>query len=326
MRKLLPFFFIVGLFVLAPLLYFGLQQRTTTSATNFFTPYAETTVLPSQTPKKMSGRILFVSDRTGNKEIYFMDLATRQTINLTNSPKDDMNPQVSSDGRYMVFYSNRNGDNDIFKLDLQTNDLTQLTTNSNDDYDPSFSPDGKQIVFKSTRSDKLGDIFIMNADGTKSTNLTRSRRSTEEWDPTFSIDGSKIIFTVRADNNHKTDELYVMDKTGGDVTQITNNNVADWYPSISPKDGALLYISTAKNSTTKEDIFRNNLDGVTGTTQVTHLAGNDADPAWDFTGNHIIFINDQDGDYDLYLMNADGSDVQKIADTKADELSPIFLP
>jgi Tol biopolymer transport system component len=325
MRKLLPLFFVLGLFVLAPLIFFGMQQRTTTSASHFFTPYADITTQPSQTIQQMSGRILFVSDRTGNREIYFMDLSTRQTINLTNSPKDDMNPQVSSDGRYMVFYSNRNGDNDIFKLDLQTSELTQLTTNSNDDYDPSFSPDGKQIVFKSTRTDKLGDIFIMNADGTKSTNLTRSRRSTEEWDPAFSLDGSKIIFTVRTNNDHKTDELYVMDKDGGNLSRLTDNSVADWYPSLSPKDGAMIFISTADKST-KEDIFRNNLDGVTGNTRLTHLPGNDADPAWDFTGNHIIFINDQDGDYDLYIMNADGSDVQKVSDTKADELSPIFLP
>lgn len=326
MRRFLPIFFIIGLFVLAPLIFFGFQQATTSQAANFFTPVnVNVTEGPSHTPNTMSGRILYVSDKTGNREIYFMDLATRQTINLTNSPKDDMNPQVSPDGRYMVFYSNRNGDNDIFKLDLQTSELTQLTTNSNDDYDPAFSPDGKQIVFKSTRSDKLGDIFIMNADGTKSTNLTRARKLTEEWDPVFSLDGSKIIFTVRKDDDHKTDELYVMDKDGSNVTPMTENKVADWYPVISPQDGAMLYISTADKNT-KEDIFRNNLDGVSPAKRLTTLPGNDADPSWDFTGNHIIFINDQDGDYDLYIMNGDGSDVQKVTDTKSEELSPIFLP
>lgn len=325
MRKLLPIFFVVGLFVLAPLLFFGFQQNTTSSASKAFMPYSNETDTPSEAPKPMSGRILFVSDKSGNREIYFMDLATRQTINLTNSPKDDMNPQVSPDGKYMVFYSNRNGDNDIFKLDLQTSDLTQLTTNKYDDYDPSFSPDGKQIVFKSTRKDKLGDIYLMNADGSQQRDITTSRKTTEEWDPTFSLDGNKIIFTVRQNNDHRTDELYVMNPDGTERTQITNNKIADWYPVISPRDGALLFISTADKST-KEDIFRNNLDGVSGNVQLTHLPGNDADPSWDFTGEHIIFINDQDGDYDLYSMNADGSDVQKIADTKADELSPIFLP
>lgn len=325
MRKLLPIIFVVGLFVMMPLIFFILKQNTLSHATNFFTPYASTTDAPSKTPEPMSGRILFVSDRSGNKEIYFMDLATRQTIDLTNSPKDDMNPQVSTDGRYMIFYSNRNGDNDIYKLNLQTNELTQLTKNSADDYDPAFSPDGKQIVFKSTRKDKLGDIYLMNADGTGQHDITTSHNTTEEWAPKFSLDGSKIIFTVRTNNDHHTDELYVMNTDGTDRAQITHNNVADWYPSISPKDGAMLYIST-EGKNTKEDIFRNNLDGVTPPTRVANIPGNDADPAWDFSGKHIIFINDQDGDYDLYLMNADGSDVQKVADTTSDELSPSFLP
>lgn len=272
------------------------------------------------------GRILFVSDRSGNYEIYEMDLATQKSTNLTNNKGNDMNPQVSPDGKSIVFYSDRDGDNEIYQMELQTGSVTQLTTTEKNshDYDPSFSPDGKSIVFKSTRDDTKGDIFIMNADGSDPKNLTPDRKDTEEWDPLFTIDGKKIMFVVRAGTDDMTDDMYIMNADGSSVTRMTENTVPDWYPSINPQDGSIAFISK-QNPKDADDVFLRVADG-DKTTQVTTLPGNDADPSWDLKGKRIIFINDNDKDYDMYLMNADGSNLRNLGNTPSDELSPIFLP
>ncbi len=279
-------------------------------------------VSQTETPKTVNESILYVSDATGDNEIYMMDLKTKATANLTNNPADDMNPQLTKDGKLMAFYSDRDGDNEIYLMDMSSNMVTQLTRNKTDDYDPSFSPDGTQIVYKSLQSDKLGDIYIMNKDGTQKKNLTRDLDTTEEWDPTFSPDGEYIYFVQRQNSDHFTDEIFYMKKDGSDIEQLTNNDVPDWYPTVDTK-GLLFASREDKNAT--DNIFTIP-PNETERTNISNLRENDADPAWDKTGDRVIFINDQDGDYDMYILNLKEQSIQIVSNTKSIELSPIFVP
>jgi len=162
----------------------------------------------------------------------------------------------------------------------------------------------------------------VNADGTGQKNLTPTRRLTEEWNPAFSVDGDRIIFVVRRGNDDKTDEIFVMNKDGNGLKQLTNNLLVDWYPSINPKTGRIIFVSREPNETT-DDIYVMEENG-TNRGRIISLRGNDADPAWDATGEKIIFIRENETNYDLYMMNEDASDLT-IMTTDKDELSPIFM-
>lgn len=283
----------------------------------------------SPTPIPLSGTLIFVSNKEGNWEIYQMNLATREVQNLTQNPANDMNPQISEDGKHLVFFSDREGSNAIYQMDRDSHDTKRLTKNGNSSYDPSYSPNGKQIVFKSNRNDKNagnGDIFIMSTDGTNQKNLTASRKTTEEWDPSFSPDGKKIVFVSRlnAETEHESDEIFTMNTDGSGITRLTDNSVPDWYPSFNSDGSKLLFIS-GDTPADDDDIFVSNSDGI-NRKRLTSQPGDNSDPAWSTDNSKIVFINNQDGDYDLYLMDADGGNVIKIEDTKGDELSPIFVP
>ena len=85
-----------------------------------------------------------------------------------------------------------------------------------------------RIAFASKRDGNF-EIYIMNADGSKQTNLTNN----PAYDncPSWSPDGKKIVLESRRDGNA---EIYVMNADGRKQTNLTNNPAYDGYPFWSP--------------------------------------------------------------------------------------------
>ena len=57
--------------------------------------------------------------------------------------------------------------------------------------------------------------------------------------------------------------------------------------------------------------------------------GSDIDPAWSPTGDRVAFASDRDGavgDFDLYIVNADGSNLRRITNDPAIETAPDWSP
>jgi dipeptidyl aminopeptidase/acylaminoacyl peptidase len=52
----------------------------------------------------------------------------------------------------------------------------------------------------------------------------------------------------------------------------------------------------------------------------------DGESAYSPDGTRIVFVSDRDGDGDVYVMNADGSDVTQLTDTPLHEQFPSWSP
>jgi hypothetical protein len=100
-----------------------------------------------------------------------------------------------------------------------------------------WSPDGRQIAFTSNRGGANG-IYIMNADGSGCTKLTRD--STVENSPAWSPDGKKIAFYSRSDGD---DDIYIASPNGTGLTKLTDNKVDDRQPTWSPDGQQIAYVS-----------------------------------------------------------------------------------
>jgi TolB protein len=129
-------------------------------------------------------RIVFVSERDGNRELYVMNADGSNQVRLTNSQADDNRPRWSPDGKTILFESNRDGDNmTLYTMDApativtapQEDKVRLLTFPGFNSQAGAWAVDGTKIVFSADRDSQTNqnwDVFIMDANGANLYRLT----------------------------------------------------------------------------------------------------------------------------------------------------------
>jgi len=257
----------------------------------------------------ISNKIVFDTDRDGEKDIYVMNPDGSAQTPLTDDPGRDSAPYVSHDGAKIVFVSNRDGNNEIYVMNADGNAQTRLTNNGASDSEPAFSPDGTKIVFTSERDGGDPEVYVMAADGSNPTRLTT--QAGRDGLAQFSPDGSDIAFTSERDGDL---EIWVMDADGGNPTQLTFNTVADFAPAYSPL-GPIAFTSERDGD---REIYTMDANGNNQVNRTNDPAG-DLAPQWSPDGSQIAFASTRDGNNDVFTMTSTGASQTNRTNNAADD-------
>jgi Tol biopolymer transport system component len=206
-----------------------------------------------------------------NFDVFAMDAAGGNEVNLTDDPASDGDPAWSPDGATIAFVSDRISHPEIYVMDADGGNPTPLTHATEPASAPSWSPDGRKIAFE-----RDADIWTMDADGTNQINLTTS--AILEHSPAWSPDGTRIAFDSNAAGNS---EVFVMPAQGGPATNLTNFSerfAADAQPSWSP-DGSRIAFMSNRVPVDNAEIFVMDADGA-NPINLTRYSGLDEFPAW----------------------------------------------
>lgn len=185
--------------------------------------------------------------------------------------------------------------------------------------DASWAPDAKRLAFV---QDVKGnsDIYFMNVDGSNVTRLTTDPAG--EHSPTWSPDGSMIAFNS---DRSGSDQIWRSNVEAGNwgfnltqLTQDTSHNRVNNFISWSP-DGRWLAFEADRDRDDPEIYLASSVDG-TYQQRLTFTRALDEVPSWSPDSQQILFSSDmhdepQSGTYDIYVMNADGSNLRRLTDT-----------
>jgi Tol biopolymer transport system component len=195
---------------------------------------------------------------------------------------------------------------DIYRADADGSKLTPITRGGGYDAEATIAPDGL-IVFTSVRDGDM-EIYSMRGDGSNVKRLTY--RVGPDGGPFFSWDGKRIAFRGRPlDPGPELDdyrallkealwrptslELYVMDRDGGNLRQVTKLGKANFAPSWHPDGKRLIFASNIHDPKGRNfDLYLVNLDG-TGLERVTFNETFDGFPMFSPNGRQLVFASNR---------------------------------
>jgi len=248
-------------------------------------------------------KIAFWSNVVGD-EIWLWEEGVGLT-RLTNMMyADAQRLSISDDGTKIAFVSRLPYGNHEIWLWTDGVGLTQLTYMMyTDEQRPSISGDGTRVAFVSDYGGFGLEIWLWT-EGIGLTQLTDNH--VPDMDPSISDDGSKIAFTSWDGDN----EIFLWEYGIG-FTQITDNTgYDDRHPSISGDGSKIAFESTLIVEDELEEaypeIFVVNSDGLSPPVQVTfNPLAYDEYPSINDAGTRIAFESDVDGDYEIFLWEAE---------------------
>jgi dipeptidyl aminopeptidase/acylaminoacyl peptidase len=193
-------------------------------------------------------RVAFYWDKTGRMELHVMDLATRETRQVSHGEV----PRALRAGfvwdradRGIVFAKDSGGteQHDLYRIDVETGSVTQLTNDPTaQEYVGQFSPDDQWLTVLTNKKhpaspDRPGQLNLwkMHADGTDYGPLTNYAFPVfgGQWSP----DGELVAYATNEDvTDLKNADSYVVRADGTATRKVlsvkkgSKDTIADWHP------------------------------------------------------------------------------------------------
>lgn len=273
-------------------------------------------------------RLLLYTNQNGKNRIFWADVEpSRVELVLSDESSDLSYPRIAPDGTHILSQAR------LFdrSIELRLTDLKAGRTkaifktgpNYPPDYSlsPAFSPDATHIAFND-RVNGNSEIFVIKADGSGLRNL--SNDPSTDTNPVFSPNGGEIIFSR---DFYGKSKLYRMDLDGGRQRRLTESEGYEINGGFSIDGSTLAFAADRQNEDSRGlDIYLLDLKHPSREVRLTNRRFHDGAPAFSPDGGRIAFASNADGNFEIYLMNRDGSGLRRLTRNVAEDNSPQWSP
>ncbi|MDI3463559.1 MAG: Tol-Pal system beta propeller repeat protein TolB [Nitrospira sp.] len=263
-------------------------------------------------------KIAYVSELGTARELFVMDYDGYDPRQLTADGFLNLMPRWSPDRRFLVFttYRNRNTQ-DIDMIELATGKRWTLVTQGGLNITPALSPDGKALAYSSSHE---GNAELYRLDTYTKAVQRLTTNAAGDLSPSWSPSGRELAFT--SDRNGGP-QIFLMSADGSNVRRLTFDGDYNAAPAWSPRGNWIAYVCRTPKKEYKLCVITP--DGQKHL-QLTTGLGVDDSPSWSPDGRHIVFSSAVDGKSQIYMINADGKDLERITFTGIHNSAPSWSP
>ncbi|MHC5210482.1 MAG: protein kinase domain-containing protein [Planctomycetota bacterium] len=190
--------------------------------------------------------VLFRTARSGNENIWVIEVETKELTQLTVGGGNDWYPNVTADG--VITYTQFSHQTDLHEFSLVTGESRRLTEYTMDNFAAAYSPDGAQIAYHSTRTGNA-EIWILDRESGAEKNL--SNDPAQDLLPAWRHDGREIAFLSNREGRY---QLWIADVESGQARRCADIEVPlaseVWAVSLSirwtPDGRSIGFVRTGK--------------------------------------------------------------------------------
>lgn len=259
-----------------------------------------------------TSKIVFVSNRDNNDEIYIMDYDGKRNRRITFNDYYDIIPSWSSDGEKILYTSYKHNTPDLYVFNIFTGKNTKISSGGIN-YSSDWAQDENKIVYTSSKNDSNAEIYVRNMDSGKEKRLTFNRII--DSSPCWSPNGKEIAFTSQRGG---TPQIYIMGEDGTNVRRITFEGSYHDNAAWSPDGSRIVFVSRIAG---RFDIYIYNLKTNT-IMKLTEDSGRNENPTWSPDGRHIVFSSNRNGSYQLFSIDYDGKNLKMLTHGKGENKMP----
>ena len=263
-------------------------------------------------------KIAYVSELGTARELFVMDYDGYDPRQLTADGFLNLMPRWSPDRRFLVFttYRNRNTQ-DIDMIELATGKRWTLVAQGGLNITPVFSPDGHSLAYSSSHE---GNAELYRLD-TKTKAVQRlTTHAAGDLSPSWSPSGRELVFTSDRSGGP---QVFLMSADGSNVRRLTFEGDYNAAPAWSPRGNWIAYVCRTPKKEYKLCVITP--DGQKRL-QLTTGLGVDDSPSWSPDGRHLVFSSTVEGKSQIYMIDADGKDLERITFTGTHNSAPSWSP
>jgi Tol biopolymer transport system component len=246
-----------------------------------------------------TAKIVFVSTRDGNREIYIMNPDGTEKVRITQNFSEELYPSWSPTGEEILFVSDRDGVQDLYLMDADGSNVRRVFKKSARRVHPTWSPDGKRIAYV-----RGGFIYIATL------GKQEEQQFVNGFHPAWSPDGTEIAFARGPFGSHRLTLVNVRTRR---QKQVLPEDTISWQhePAWSPTGEkiAFSWLNRVRphgklfDLVDKETIYIVNRDG-TSIERIVPEAGKQATlPVWNPRGSSLIYEQMTDNSIQLFKIN-----------------------